>query len=184
MKELFEEYPYLEDDVIIIRKLSAEDADSLKQLTLQDRVYRYLPTFLYELKYEDKQEVIEKLNEECFDNKESIIMGVFLKEEPEKLIGLAEIYSYKPWKNKASIGYRLKEEYWGQGLATRIAALLKRYILEDVGLRTITGHVMKENIASAKVLMKNGFINKYPDNYEDWGFGQPVLVDKYVFKKV
>ncbi len=183
MKELFEEYPYLEDEIIILRKMTLNDVSFLKAMTQEKEVYRFLPTFLYELKYDEKDQVIRKMDEECFFNKESILLGIYRKEDPDELAGIAEIYSYKPEKKKASIGYRLRKEYWGRGIATRAAALLKDYILDDRGMSTVTGHVMKENIASAKVLMKNGLINKYPDNWEDWGFDDLVLVDKYVLKR-
>ena len=177
--DLFDKYPILQDDVLTIRRMSFSDEKALKDLTEEKDVYRYLPTFLYEQKYEDKYQVIKRMDEECMDSRESVLMGIYLKEDPKTLIGIAEIYGYRQEKNKASIGYRLRKQYWGRGLATRTAALLKDYLFTEIGIRTITAHVMKENLASAKVLIKNGFFNKYPDNIEDWGFDEPVLVDKY-----
>ena len=180
--ELFQEYPLLEDELIILRKMGKEDIADLIQITENDAIYRYLPTFLYEKKYDDLNIVLERMDEECFFTKDSILLGIFLKENG-KMVGIGEIYSYKPEKDKASIGYRLNVDYWGRGLATRTAMLLRNYIIEDVGLKKITGHVMKENIASAKVLRKCGFIDRFPDLWEDWGFDHPVLTDKYMYKK-
>ena len=179
---LFEGYPALEDDVLIIRKMSFSDAKALKEMTENRNIYHYLPTFLYECRYEDKREVLEKMDVECMKTHDSVLMGIYPKEKEDELLGIAEIYSYKEERNTASIGYRLKDEYWGKGIATRVARLLRDYLIDEIGLRTITAHVMRENKASGRVLIKNGFYNKYPDTMEDWGFEEPVLVDKYVIQ--
>ena len=60
--------------------------------------------------------------------------------------------------------------------------LLRDYLLKDMGLKTVTSHVLKENTASARVMEKGGFVNKYPDLWEDWGRSEMQLTDKYVFK--
>ena len=183
MERLFDSYPLLEDDLLIIRKMTESDATELQKLATDKDVYKYLPTFLFEQKYPDAKKVISLLDAECFDAKDSIILGVYLKSEPDKLIGLAEIYNYEESKQKASIGYRLVKRCWGQGIGTRIAALLKGYLINSKGMRMITAHVMKSNVASAKVLQNNGFVARYPNLMEDWGFEDLVLTDKYAFKR-
>ena len=64
MKELFEEYPYLEGENLILRKLNMSDADALAELTSRKKVYETLPTFLYELKYPDKRKAIALMDAE------------------------------------------------------------------------------------------------------------------------
>ncbi len=44
--QLFDEYPYLENETIVIKKMSAADADALSAFAKEEAVYRYLPTFL------------------------------------------------------------------------------------------------------------------------------------------
>lgn len=180
---IYEKYPDLTDGTVIIRKMSDSDADALAQFTSNAEVYRTLPTFLYELKYEDKHKVIALADEELFDTGEGILMGIYLTEDPGHLVGIAEIYNYEKNKAKASIGYRLDSPVWGRGIATRAVALLKEYLIGDAGLRTITAHVLKDNAGSKKTLLKNGFVCKYPDLLEDWGFGELMLTDKFSFKR-
>ncbi len=178
---LFEEYPVLEDDEIMLRKMSAADAGDLARMCAQKEVYRCLPTFLYEQKYEDKYEVLARMDEECFDTKQNLLLGVYLKEHQE-FAGIAEIYAYEPQRRKCSIGIRLMSQYWGRKLATRAERLMISYLLDEANIRIITAHIMKENKASAAVVLKCGFVRKYPDIWEDWGFADPVLIDKYVIK--
>ncbi|MBQ1355818.1 MAG: GNAT family N-acetyltransferase [Solobacterium sp.] len=181
--KLFDEYPFLTDGIILLRKIVLSDAEALQALRTDQEVYRYLPTFLYEQKYEDVYEVIGRMDEECFRTKESILLAVCLADQPDTLCGIAEIYAWEPWRRKASIGYRLRREYWGRGIATAVARLLREYLFRTVYLHTVTAHVMTANRASAAVLIKAGFPERYSNVVEDWGLDVPVLVDKYVLKE-
>ena len=179
MIRLYDEIPYLKNDILIIRPLETGDIPGLKALASDPEVYRYLPTFLYEQKYEDKNIMLRRMEEECIKPKESILLAVCPADDPTEFMGIAEIYNYEPQKEKASIGYRLRREYWGRGIATAVTALLTDYLLERTDIRKITAHVMIENAASGKVLLKNGYIPKWRNLSEDWGRGENVLVDKY-----
>ena len=163
--------------------MTAADARALNDFTHSERVYEFLPTFLYEQKYEDAAEMLKKLHAECFETLESLLLGVYLNDASDELVGIAEVYNYEPDRQKASIGYRLAEHVWGRGIATRVTRLLKDYLIGRAGIRVITAHVMIENEASAAVLRKNGFMVQDVDYHvlEDWGFEAPVVVDKYVF---
>ena len=61
MKKLFSEIPYIEGNDIILRKITQDDADSLRELTESEAVYRFLPTFLFEKKYDSIEYVIDHL---------------------------------------------------------------------------------------------------------------------------
>ena len=76
--KLFDEIPYLSDERIELKRLVISDALKLKELTDNENVYRYLPTFLFEKQFDDPGEAIEKLYEELFRNRESLILGIFL----------------------------------------------------------------------------------------------------------
>ena len=76
MMKLFDEIPTLENGRLMLHRLSDADAEELRAFAHDGSVYRYLPTFLYEQKYEDPHLVIRKLYAECFQAKESLILGV------------------------------------------------------------------------------------------------------------
>ena len=166
-----------------MHKLQPEDAAALDRLANDPQVSATVPAFLYEKKYEDKALVIEREEEELFRTGEGILLGIYLKEAPEDLVGLAEIYSYEPDKEKASTGCRILPEYWGRGISTAVAALLTGYLIGDIGLRTVTAHIMRGNKGSATSLLRNGYVEKFSGIYEDWGLDEPVLTDKYVYKR-
>ena len=64
MKKLFSEIPYLRSDRIVLKQITDSDADSLLELTHSIAVYKYLPTFLFEKKYNDIHSVIKRLYNE------------------------------------------------------------------------------------------------------------------------
>lgn len=178
MKKLFSEIPLLKGERLTLKKLTYSDSDGLRKLTDSPLVYRYLPTFLFEKKYDSKEYVIGHLYDECLE--QSLILGVFLGNE---FCGLAEIYSYQAPLLKASVGYRLLQKYWGMGIATEALSLMVEYLLNETNVRIITASTMLENKASANVLKKNGFKRFAHAVYEDWGFGSLTLTDKWIRTK-
>lgn len=59
--------------------------------------------------------------------------------------------------HRAELGYWLARPFWGQGIMTAAVAALRDYALARWKLVRITAHVFSFNIASARVLEKNGF---------------------------
>ena len=175
MKKLFSEIPEIQGERIVLREITQNDSYALKQLTEDPDVYRYLPTFLFETKYDDKSYVIDHLYDECF--RESIILGIFMNYE---FCGIAEMYGYREEIHKISVGYRLLKRYWGQGIATEALSLMVNYLYNETDIEIITASTMIENSASAAVLKKNGFdlvVHAVP---EDWGYEEPTITDKWI----
>jgi len=57
----------------------------------------------------------------------------------------------------AVMGYWLGEEYWGKGIATKVAKLVVKYIFDNFKIERIEAKVYTWNPPSAKVLEKVGF---------------------------
>ena len=175
MKELFPEPPVLTGAGLCLMPLTLSDADSLRRLTRQEAVYRYLPTFLFEKKYDDPVKVISRLYDEGLAD--SLILAVHRE---KRFCGLLEVYSYRAPIHKASVGYRLLQEEWGKGIATESLGLMIDELLTGRGIEIITASTMLENQASAHVLQKNGFSLVSHAVEEDWGFPEPTLADKWI----
>ena len=178
MKKLFDEIPVIESERLVLKRLADKDIPALLRLTGNERVYRYLPTFLYEKQYGDMRDMIRGLYGECFACKDSLILGIYLKDEGE-LCGLGEYYGFRDSLHKTCLGYRLREEYWGRGIATEAVGAMTGYAFSQTDTEIITASTMIENTASARVLEKNGFIRTARAVPEDWGFDEPVAADKW-----
>lgn len=176
MKKLFSEVPYIKTERLVLRKIEETDAEGLSELVHSPNVYRYLPAFLFEQKYEDIHDVISRLYGDCF--KESIILGVFMGEE---FCGLAEIYGYREDTHKASIGCRFLERSWGKGIATETVEALVRYLTQEAGIKIITASTMVDNKSISRVVEKNDFSLVASGVDEDWGYAQPTPANKWIW---
>ncbi len=61
------------------------------------------------------------------------------------------------YRKSAEIGYWIGEPYWGKGIATIAVDLMTRYGLDDLNFARIFTGVFEYNIASMRVLEKNGY---------------------------
>jgi RimJ/RimL family protein N-acetyltransferase len=62
-----------------------------------------------------------------------------------------------PRAHRVEFGYWLARSYWGQGIMTDAVRVFVAYAFRELGLLRLTAHVFESNIASARVLEKNGF---------------------------
>ena len=61
------------------------------------------------------------------------------------------------YRKSIEIGYFIAEKYWGKGIATAAVSLLLEYIASNFDVVRIYAEVFGHNLASMKVLEKNGF---------------------------
>ena len=174
IRGLFPEPPFLADGRISLGPLSLPDAESIRRMTQQEEVYRYLPTLLFEKQYSEPEDVIARLYSELTD---SLILGIYTE---ERFCGLLEVYSYKALLHKVSAGYRLLREEWGKGSATEALGLMIDELPGRRSIRLIMASTMLRNHASAQVLRKNGFTLALHAVKEDWGFPEATAADKWI----
>lgn len=178
--ELFDEIPRIESERVTLRQLVDDDVPALEELVRSRRVYRYLPTYLFESGYTDMHRMICDLYAKCFVAKESLILGVEVRGDGG-ICGLAEFYGLREKIHKISVGYRFLERSWGRGVATETVNLMVDYLYGRTTIDVITASTMIENVASARVLQKNNFIRTVCGVEEDWGYPEPTLADKWFY---
>lgn len=184
MAKLFEVFPELENEKIIIRKMTEKDVDALSEITSNDNVYRYIPHFLYKKSRKELLTAIDNLGARDFEKQKLIMPGIYLREDPTKLVGLAEMFDYKKRENKITIGYRLNENYWHQGIATNAIKLMVKYLSVDMGVDTLQAFVIPENQYSGRALLRNGFVKEdYTVQEENWGGQAVVETEVYTYKR-
>ncbi|MBR0514866.1 MAG: GNAT family N-acetyltransferase [Clostridia bacterium] len=172
MMKLFDEIPYLEGERIILRKLTENDREALSEMAQSNNIYRYEPTYLLEQQYTDMDELLRDLYGKYFEQKQNLFLGIYLKENPEELCGLAEFYDFRDHLHMVSIGGRLREKFWKCGIGTEIAKLMSDYLFKETDIEIITASTMVDNKASAHVLEKNGFMTTSNIHKEDWGHAE------------
>lgn len=177
-KKLFSEIPHIEGERIVLDRVVDSDAEAIRDLKDNPHVQRWLPTYLFENQRDDVHETIRLLYGDLFENKESLILAVRLKETGE-LVGLTEFYGLRDDLHKISVGGRLREQHWSCGIGTEMVTLMVGYLYGETDIEIITASVMVDNVASASTLEKCDFIRTARSVEEDWGYTEPTLVDKF-----
>ncbi|MBR3244812.1 MAG: GNAT family N-acetyltransferase [Parasporobacterium sp.] len=168
---------HIENDRLLIRSLREQDLDRLKAMKSDKRIYQYEPAFLTELQG-SPEEALRSMQEMDLDRDRQCVWGIFEKTDPDTLVGLAELYDYKPSGKVISMGYRLMTECWGRGIASCCNRALVDFIKNNTQVELVTAHVFPENTASSHILLKNGF-EYLLTKTEDWGYSFPCVADVY-----
>lgn len=154
-KDLFEEFPRIESDELILRKIEPADADDLFKIYSNEALFRFTPG--------SPRKTIEAVAnmighfERDFGKRKTVILGVYLKTDPARVIGTAEMFDYEKNVNMITVGYRLHEAFQGRGIATKAVRMMAEYLFTEIGINRIQAFVMPENEKSHAVLLRNGF---------------------------
>jgi RimJ/RimL family protein N-acetyltransferase len=69
-------------------------------------------------------------------------------------VQIAGYVSHHSWFGEPEVTYWIDKKQWGKGIATRALQLF----LEEQAIRPLYGRVVKDNVASRRVLEKCGFV--------------------------
>ena len=121
--------------------------------------------------------VIKHLYDECLE--ESLILGIYTG-AGAAFCGLAEMYGYREEIHKISVGARILQEYWGQGIVAKALRLMTDYLYREKGIEIITASTMAVNKPAAKAAAAAGFDLVAHNADEDWGYPEPTPTDKWI----
>ena len=62
--------------------------------------------------------------------------------------------------HSALLGYWLTPAHWRRGVMRRVVATFAPWVMDELRLYRLAAHVAPDNIASAKVLLRNGFVEE------------------------
>lgn len=153
---LYSEYPMLENEGVVLKKISEGDIDDFFMIHSREEVYKFIPG-----KARKNIKTVKNMighYERDFNKKKMVFLGVYIREFEEKLVGLAEIFDINKTADMVTIGYRINPEYWGRGIATITTRILVNYLFDDIEVNRIQAFVIPENSKSAEVLKRNSFI--------------------------
>jgi [ribosomal protein S5]-alanine N-acetyltransferase len=153
----FAPFPTLETERLQLRRLDIGDVNEIFALRSDPEVMKYVPRPLAKTP-EDALNHIALINEKI-DSNEGINWAITFKDNP-KLIGIIGHYRIKPEHFRAEIGYMLLPEFHGKGFISEAINEVVHYGFDVMQLHSIEAIIDPENIASARVLQKNGFVKE------------------------
>ena len=108
------------------------------------------------------------------------VLAVELK-DTEELVGDTGINEVDGNSNEVEIGYGICKKYSGNGYATELVNAMTKFVAENFKISILYGRVMHGNIASVRVLEKNGYVFVTEEfGAEDDPYGNGMLIYKKV----
>lgn len=82
----------------------------------------------------------------------------------------------KPDQNRSiEVGYGISTKYYNRGFTTEALKFFADHFFKNYGVKTIIAKTERLNIASQKVLRKNGFIKIEDGDLQKWELSYPVF---------
>ena len=150
---IFSKIPTLETERFTLRKLSMDDTDDMYEYACRADVTEYLTwsphaeksyTFEY-LSYLQKR----YKTGDFFD-------WAVVCHDTGKMIGTCGFTRFDFKNDSAEVGYVINPEFQGQGIATEVVGRVIRFGFENLALNRIECRFIPQNLASRRVMEKNG----------------------------
>lgn len=170
----------LETERLLIRKFRSEDLTKLVEFRTDPRVSKYLGG--------DQMQNPEALKTRlefyigCYETYGFGMSAMYWKENGE-MIGACGLQPLEK-TDEIEVGYSLRHDFWGKGLATECAKAWLEYGFKVAGLERIVAVAQPENEASWHVMEKLGM--KYEKSEKHYGLdcvfyaiSKKVFLDKF-----
>ncbi|KAB3525920.1 GNAT family N-acetyltransferase [Alkaliphilus serpentinus] len=155
---LFGKFPVLESSNLILKGIEKEDVKEVFSIYNNDKVFEFCG-ILPKRNINTVENMIGHF-ERDYNKKSRIKWGVYSKNDNSRLVGIIEAMDFNQKVNMVTIGYFLAEDQWGRGIASEAVRRLITFLFEVAEINRIHAEVMPDNVASKKVLLKNGFIKE------------------------
>lgn len=167
-RDYFECVPTLETERFLLVPFAKEDMDAYFDILRDDRVQRYLgggvPLFDKEPNITDW---LHNINDRLLKRK--LVFTWCVKEkETRRVIGRIDLGGFIK-QTMGEIAYHYAYDSWGRGVASEVVARVTEFGLHELGLRRVQALVHIENVASMRVLEKNGYLREGTLHYYPFG---------------
>jgi [ribosomal protein S5]-alanine N-acetyltransferase len=136
---------------VVLREWTRADGEAVRIYAEDPEVVRYLIRAPTELLAEPALAI-----DEAQESRRTEYAFAVIDRDSDGVIGSAEVYVDSVRHHPGEIGYILRRDVWGQGLATEVAELLLRFGFDDLGLHRLWASCDPANAASIRVLEKVG----------------------------
>lgn len=164
----------IETERLTITEFTMDMAEAVHLNSLDQDNRRFVPDEVFET-VEQAEETVEFLMSVYENGNGPLVYPVTLKEGT--YIGYVQAVPFDDgtWE----VGYHIGENYTKQGYATEAVTAFLPVIMKQIGITEMTGICLADNLASAKVMERCGFVKLYQGmgKYQ----GQDREICKYVY---
>lgn len=153
MKAFPAQQPTLETNRLLLRPFNPDDADRINELVGDKAVAKPTLAIPHPYSLEDALEWLDT-HKPDYESGENIVFAITLKHNHE-LIGAINI-RIREANEMAEIGYWIGKPYWNNGYGTEALGAILKFGFEVLELNRIYASHIEKNLASGKVMAKNG----------------------------
>lgn len=153
----FTPFQEIETNRLLLRRITEQDYAEVLALRGNPETMKFIPRPIAKTK-EDALEHIKMINDKINSNT-GINWGITIKGNTN-IIGVIGHYKISYENHRAEIGYMILPEHNGKGFTTEAIDAVVRFGFEKMNLHSIEAIIDPANIASERVLQKNGFIKE------------------------
>ncbi len=149
----FSAFPTLTGERIVLRELRSEDAADLFVWRSDPVVQRYNSAPMQDVS--EAAALIDELRRE-YATQTAIYWAVTLRDE-DRALGLFGFVGWERGHRRADIGYDLRRDHWGQGIATEALTTMLHFGFGPMDLNRIEAQTIADNHESVRLLTRLGF---------------------------
>lgn len=150
-------FPALTGRRVRLRGPRADDADALFTLFSDPDVMRYWSRPPMTVRAE-AEGLIEEIGN-AFSTR-SAFNWMVVRPEDDVVIGTVALFRFEPRHRRAEIGYSLRSDHWGQGLASEAVTVMLDWAMRTLGLHRVEADIDPRNDGSRRILTRLGFASE------------------------
>ncbi|WP_240723694.1 GNAT family N-acetyltransferase [Flavobacterium sp. J27] len=151
------EFPKINTNRLVLDKLTFHDIPKIVEYAGNKKIADKTLNIPHPYKEQDAIFWINSANQ-GFENKSQFTFGIKIKTSNEFMGGIGLKVDNK--FNRAELGYWIAEKYWNLGYATEAVKAILNFGFTELNLNKIYATHLEENIASGKVMIKNGMVKE------------------------
>jgi RimJ/RimL family protein N-acetyltransferase len=133
------------------------DAEALFSVFSDPEVMRYWAT----PPWQGAHEAVARIENDRAALLDGSAIRLFLqRSEGGPILGAVTLFGFTDNSGRAEVGYILSRQAWGQGLMQEALRALLQYGFSELGLRRIEADIDPNNLRSARILERLGFIRE------------------------
>lgn len=147
-------FPIIQTERLLLRNVKKEDASDMLKYLSDEVVVKHMGLDPFQNVKDALEEIhwYDSIYKEC----SGIRWGITLKGE-DKVIGTCGFLNRALKHYKAEVGFELSKEYWERGIAGEALEAVIKYGFQNFELERIEALIEPENIASQRLVEKQGF---------------------------
>ena len=150
-------FPRLRGHRVCLRGPCHEDADAVLALFSDPEVMRYWSRTPMAARGEAEGRIAEIV--EDFAARKALQWMIAARAD-DAVIGTCSLFRFDPRHRRAEVGYALRSDHWGRGLAREAVALALEWGFRTLGLHRIEAGIDPRNTGSRLLLARLGFTSE------------------------